>query len=757
MRDAGPVSHRLGAPSSAVPSPGRLRPPDRLPRRGLPAALVVAAVAVSVCSQTAGAGPGRSSPAGRPPVIGTSPVALPETYRDPSAPVGPRVADLLSRMTLAEKVGQMTQTERENATNVPDLVTTLAVGSVMSGAGSGPSENTPAAWADMVDDFQRQALRTRLGIPVLYALDSAHGHANLRGATVFPHNIGLGAAYDPDLQRRIGHITAEETRATGPQWSFDPCLCSVQDDRWGRSYESYSEDPNRVVALETIYDGLQGTGAEKYAADRVLATAKHFAGDGLTQFGSSTNPDGYTIDQGTAITDQAGLWEKAIKQYLPAVRRYDVGTIMPSYSSVDLTENGIGDPIKMHANRDLLTGVLKHRLGFEGFLISDWAAIRSIPDPQAPEETELTGYKVRTAVNAGIDMAGEPHAADRFVRLLAEEVEAGRVPMSRIDDAVRRILTAKFELGLFEHPFTDRSRLDRIGSPEHRAVARRAVAESQVLLRNEHGALPLRRSGEIYVAGSASDDLGRQAGGWTVTWQGDSGDTIEGTSILEGLRALAPDARIVHSVDGTAPVGEAQVAVVAVGEMPYAEGYGDVGGPAWPWSEHPHPSHTMTLTDEDARTVERVCSQVETCVVTLISGRPLVLEPRTFAEVDALVASWLPGSEGAGLADVLFGERQFTGRLPVTWPRSLDQEPINVGDADYDPLFPYGWGLTTRGTATAGTGTDRTIVQRAFRTADSTGSPAKAVHARRIALAEERLVFGSLPSEVRAMIGLGPR
>jgi beta-glucosidase len=549
---------------------------------------------------------------------------------------------------------------------------------VLSGGGSVPTPNEPEAWADMIDRFQRAALATRLHIPILYGIDSVHGDGNMYGATVFPHNIGLGATRDPALVRKVERVTAEETRASGPQWVFAPCVCAARDDRWGRTYESFGEDPRLVERMETAIDGFQAGG--------VLATAKHYAGDGDTVYGTSTNPSGYKIDQGVSITNRRDFWRNALRQYVPAVREHHVATVMPSYSSVDWTEDGVGNPIRMHANRELITGVLKHKLGFKGFVISDWEGIHQLPGDWATQ--------VRTAVNAGIDMFMEPTAYKDFETTVIAEVKAGRVPMSRIDDAVRRILTKKFELGLFEHPFTDRRKLDEIGSPEHHALARRAAAESQVLLKNRHHTLPLDHGSDVYVAGSNADNIGNQAGGWTLTWQGASTNAVPGTTVLDGIRKAAGS--VTYSADASAPVPPGATGVVVVGETPYAEGFGDVGGPQWADDGVPRPPQTMTLSDADRSAVDKVCGAVEHCVVVVVSGRPLIIDAAQRKEIDALVAAWLPGSEGAGVADTLFGRRPFTGKLPVSWPRTLAQEPINLGDPGYDPLYPFGWGLRTR-------------------------------------------------------------
>jgi beta-glucosidase len=603
-----------------------------------------------------------------------------QAYLNAELPVPARVADLLRRMTLEEKVGQMTQAERGAVTDDATLVTTWRLGSVLSGGGSVPAPNTPQAWADMVDRFQAAALQTRLQIPLLYGVDSVHGHGNLLGATVFPHNIGLGSTWDPQLVKRIEHVVAEETRATGPQWAFAPCICVARDTRWGRTYESFSESPWLVSRFAAAIEGFQGSNLA--ATDRVLASAKHYAGDGDTEFGSAAGD--YTIDQGITVTNRQDFARIDLAPYVPAVRQYDAGTVMPSFSSVDWTEDGVGNPIKMHANRELITDVLKGKLEFDGFVISDWEGIHQLPGDWAAQ--------VRTGVNAGIDMF------QSFETTLLGEVRAGRVSQARIDDAVRRILTKKFELGLFEKPYTDRTHLGEVGSAEHRALAREAVAKSQVLLKNSGGLLPLKKNGKVYVAGRNADNLGNQAGGWTLSWQGASGrDRIPGNSILEGIQQVAGN--VTYSEDGSAPTAGSDVAVVAVGETPYAEGFGDVGGPLWAYDPEdggvPREPKSLELQPGDRAVVDKVCGAVAKCVVLVVSGRPQVIAPAQLGKIDALVASWLPGSQGEGVADVLFGDKPFTGKLSHSWPRTADQEPINVGDPNYNPLYPFGWGLRT--------------------------------------------------------------
>jgi beta-glucosidase len=625
-------------------------------------------------------------------------------YLDSAQPVAPRVRDLLSRMTLEEKVGQMTQAERGAVAGDPSQIATLGLGSVLSGGGSTPTPNTPAAWVDMVNEFQSQALSTRLGIPIIYGIDAVHGHGNVYGATIFPHNIGLGSTRDPALVKKVGEATAEEVRATGIPWSFGPCVCVARDERWGRTYESFGEDPALVSQMETIIDGLQGYGRAPIAADHVLATAKHYAGDGDTEYdyaaaaanvGQPWYLQRYTIDQGITVTSRDDFAKVDLAPYTTAIRRHGVRSVMPSFSSVDWIEDGVGDPIKMHANQELITDVLKGQYHFHGFVISDWEGIHQIPDPANPGVGGLTPYKVRVGVNAGTDMFMEPYSAQQFEQLLLAEVNAGRVSQARIDDAVSRILKAKFDLGLFEHPFASADNVDQVGSPAHRAIARQAVAESQVLLKNSGNAVPLSPDANIYVAGRNADNIGNQAGGWTIQWQGASGDIIPGTTILEGIKEVAPQATVTYSIDASAPMTGADVGVVVVGETPYAEGFGDVGGPECGFCTPAQlEEKSLSLQPGDRAVIDKVCDAIETCVVLVVSGRPQVLTDQ-LGKMDALVASWLPGSEGAGVADVLFGKRPFTGKLSMTWPRTEAQVPINVGDSDYDPLFPYGWGLST--------------------------------------------------------------
>jgi beta-glucosidase len=596
------------------------------------------------------------------------PVDEDAAYKQSELPIEERVDDLLARMTLAEKIGQMTQIEK-NSISV-EQITDYGIGSLLSGGGGYPSaENTPEAWLEMVNGYKEAALQTRLGIPLIYGVDAVHGHNNVKGAVIFPHNIGLGAANDPDLMQRIGEVTAVEVAATSIDWNFGPTVAVAQDIRWGRTYESYSEKTDIVSDLAIAYlNGLQG---ESLADPQtILATPKHFVGDGGTVWGTSTT-NNYMIDQGVTEADEATLRAVHLPPYEAAI---DAGaqSIMISFSS--------WGGMKMHAQKYLITDVLKGELGFEGFTVSDWGGIDQI----TPNYYDA----VVTAINAGIDMNMVPYDHNRFINTLTKAVESGDVPMDRIDDAVRRILTVKFKLGLFERPTSDSALLDVVGSDEHRAVAREAVAKSLVLLKNDDGVLPLSKETPlINVAGVAADDIGVQSGGWTIEWQGRTGDITPGTTILEAIQnTVSEDTTVAYNKHGRFDT-PAEVCIAVVGEEPYAEGLGD--------------TDNLTLPVGDKRMLKRLPDQCENITVILLSGRPLVVTD-VIQESDAFVAAWLPGTEGQGVADVLFGDVPFTGNLSFTWPRTNDQLPFDFDQLPTEgcaaPLFPFGYGLTTEDT-----------------------------------------------------------
>ncbi|KVI11280.1 Glycoside hydrolase family 3 [Cynara cardunculus var. scolymus] len=571
-------------------------------------------------------------------------------YKDPKQPVAARVKDLLGRMTMEEKIGQMVQIERISAT--PDIMRHYFIGSLLSGGGSVPNPHaTVVDWINMVNEFQNGSLSTRLGIPMIYGIDAVHGHNNVINATIFPHNIGLGATrqvkVDTDLVKRIGAATAVEVRATGIPYAFAPCIAVCRDPRWGRCYESYSEDTKLVQNMTDMIVGLQGeipNGSRlgvPYVAgkDKVAACAKHFVGDGGTTRG---------IDENNTVINQHDLLSIHMPPYYDSIIK-GVSTVM-------------------------------------GFVISDWEGIDRITSPPHSNYT----YSVQASILAGIDMVMVPNNYTEFINDLTYLVKHKFIPMDRIDDAVSRILRVKFTLGLFENPLADFSLVNEVGSQAHRDIAREAVRKSLVLLKNGKRAdepmLPLpKKASKVLVAGSHADNLGYQCGGWTIGWQGFSGNgNTTGTTILNGIKSVVdpsteisymenPDSEFIKSKNFS-------YAIVVVGEHPYTEMFGD--------------SSNLTIADPGPRIITNVCGQVK-CVVVIISGRPVVIEPYMSA-IDALVAAWLPGSEGQGVADVLFGDHEFTGKLSRTWFRTVDQLPMNIGDPHYNPLFPFGFGLTTK-------------------------------------------------------------
>ncbi|CAB4269101.1 unnamed protein product [Prunus armeniaca] len=582
------------------------------------------------------------------------------------------VKQLLSRMTLKEKVGQMTQIERQVATSA--AIKDFSIGSIFSAPGSLPVEKaSPSDWADMVDGFQRSALESRLGIPLIYGTDAVHGNGNVFGATIFPHNVGLGATRDADLARRIGVATALETRACGIHYNFAPCVAVCKDPRWGRCYESYSEDTEIVSKMTSIVSGLQGQPPQGYpkgypfvaGRNNIIASAKHFVGEGGTEKG---------VNEGNNISSYDDLERIHMRPYLDCISQ-GVSTIMVSYNSW----NGQ----RLHGHSFLLTEILKEKLGFRGFVISDWDGIDQLCEPEG------SNYRlcISLAVNAGIDMVMVPFRYEQFIEELIYLVESGEIPMSRIDDAVERILRVKFVAGLFEHPFTETSLQDIVGCKMHRDLAREAVRRSLVLLKNGKDPmepfLPLERNAKrILVAGTHADDLGNQCGGWTATKYGSSGRITIGTTILEAIKkAVGDDTEIIYEkYPSTETLARQDItfAIVAVGEAPYAEGKGD--------------NSKLVIPLNGADIISSVADKIPSLVI-LISGRPLVLEPWLLEKIDALVAAWLPGTEGDGIADVIFGDHDFEGQLPVTWFKRVEQLPMNAGDNSLDPLYPLGFGL----------------------------------------------------------------
>jgi len=613
-----------------------------------------------------------------------------------------KVAALMKGLSTAQKIGQLIQTERMSIT--PDQVREHHVGSILSGGGSCPGANLPADWTAMNDAYYEASVKSESGIPTLYGVDAIHGHNNVLGATIFPHNIGLGCANDPDLIERIAQVTAKEILATGVEWTFAPTLAAARDMQWGRVYESYSEDPEIITSYaDRFVRGLQGD----LGTDSVIACVKHWIGDGGTKYG---------IDQGDTAISEEELRRIHMPPYLAAIRE-GVLTVMASFNSWK------GD--KLHGHKYLLTDVLKNELGFKGFIISDWDGCDYL-DHDFHKTTAL-------GLNAGIDMFMVSEKWREFANCIREHLRTGAVSMERLDDAVRRILYVKVKYGLFEKPRPAARKWSNhmsFGSAEHREVAREAVRKSLVLLKNENELLPLSKNARILVAGKNADDCGHQCGGFTVAWQGISdnksvvgeslegaitsgygsnagvqkGKIIGGTSIWEGIKAAAPTAQL--NIDGTkADPEKHDVAIVVIGETPYAEGMGDIrqgdntiiemGSMIKGLMKVLHPYgdslELNRLHPEDLRVIKNITDKGIPVAVVMISGRPLIANKELEAS-DAFVAAWLPGSEGAGVADVLFGNHDFRGKLSFTWQKA-EGENYRRGDADYNPLYPFGFGL----------------------------------------------------------------
>ena len=566
---------------------------------------------------------------------------------------------LLSQMTLDEKLGQMTQIDMNGLKDKGDLQRYF-IGSMLSGGDSDPADITAKGWLEVCRDYQDWALKTRLKIPLLYGIDAVHGHNNVDGAVIFPHNVGLGATHNAALVEKAAHITALEVAGTGMHWAFAPCIAVARCERWGRTYESFGESPELVSELGAA--SVRGFQSKLPNGLSLLACAKHFLGDGGTQNG---------VDQGNTVCDESTLRRFYLAPYVSSVKA-GAGSIMVSYSSWN------GE--KMHGQKHLLTDVLKGELGFQGFLVSDWAAIDQLS----------SNYKtdIEQSINAGLDMVmipngpGQKHNYVEFISLLKELVAEGKVPVSRIDDAARRILRTKYQLGLFEHPYADPSLVEAVGSAEHRQVARECVRQSLVLLKNSNHALPLsKKLKTLAVIGRAADDLGIQCGGWTISWQGKTGQVMRGgTTILAALKqGVGRDTKVIYAPDAEGLAG-ADAVVAVVGELPYAEGKGDRAD--------------LRLSNQDTDLIEKAKKSGATVVTVLLSGRPLVLGPALDIS-DAFVAAWLPGTEGEGIADVLLGEYKPAGKLARTWPRSNEDVPGQTAKPDSTkPLFPLGFGLT---------------------------------------------------------------
>lgn len=588
-----------------------------------------------------------------------------------------RVAEILEKMTLEEKVGQMMQPEVRYIT--PEQVKQFHIGSVLNGGGSIAGKDgyaTLAEWVQKADDYYYASVDDSDGavpIPIFWGTDSMHGASNIIGATIFPHNIGLGAMRNPELMEKIGHVTAIETLTSGVDWLFAPTVAVVRNDRWGRTYESFSENPEVVKSYAApMVKGIQGQAntPSLFAEDRLLANVKHFLGDGGTQYG---------IDQGNTIATEKELRDIHGQGYFSALAE-GAQVVMASFNSWN------GE--KVHGNQHLLTDVLKNQMGFDGFVVSDWnghGQVKGCSNESCPQ-----------AINAGIDMVMVPSDWQVLIANTIKSVRQGDIPMSRINDAVTRILRVKMRMGLFDRGAPSQRKFsgkyEFLGSNEHRAVARQAVRESLVLLKNNQNILPLSPKQKVLVAGPAADDIGWASGGWTVTWQGvtDSNkDFPDGTSIYQGIKA------VVEQADGQVELNEAgnfsekpDVAIVVFGEKPYAEMQGDIKHLGYQSNVH-----------VDLKILNKLKDQGIPVVSVFLSGRPLWVNKEINAS-NAFVAAWLPGSEGQGVADVLFSRvngdvnYDFSGTLSFSWPKYRHQEVLNWGDEEYDPLFAYGFGLT---------------------------------------------------------------
>ena len=585
---------------------------------------------------------------------------------------------LMARLTLEEKVGQVIQADISQIK--PEDLKTYPLGSILGGGSSpplgAPDRSPQKPWVDTARAFREGAAQRQGGthIPLIFGMDAVHGNNNVVGATLFPHNIGLGAAHDPELIRRIGRATAAETAAAGFDWAFGPTLAAPRDDRWGRTYEGYSEDPlivrqyagEMILGLQGPVSPYSGGGGGLIQQGHVAASAKHFLGDGGTENGH---------DQGDTRVSEDDLIRLHAQGYVPAINAGTL-TVMASFSSW----NGQ----KMHGNKSLLTDVLKGRMGFDGFVVGDWNG-----------HGQVAGCKPTdcpASLNAGLDMFMAPDSWKALYENTLAEVKSGQIPMARLDDAVRRILRVKAKMGLFQTARPYEGREGVIGSAEHRAVAREAVRKSLVLLKND-GVLPVKASANVLVAGSGADDIGKQSGGWTLSWQGTgnaNADFPNAESIWAGLKSAveAGGGHATLAVDGAFDK-KPDVAIVVFGENPYAEGVGDLKTTL----EYQPGAKT------DLALLKSLKARGVPVVAVFLSGRPLWVNPEINAS-DAFVAAWLPGSEGGGIADVLVGDKagkprnDFQGKLSFSWPKTAAQFSLNRGDKGYDPQFAYGYGLT---------------------------------------------------------------
>ncbi|MEM6554540.1 MAG: glycoside hydrolase family 3 N-terminal domain-containing protein [Pseudomonadota bacterium] len=611
-------------------------------------------------------------------VAEAKPVITPENWPAVETPpldpeVEARIDAIMAKMTLEQKVGQTIQADSGSVT--PEQVKQYRLGSVLSGGNSAPGPDPYAdaqTWLEAADAYYEASLDpegVEIPIPTIWGIDAVHGHANLKGAVVFPHNIGLGAANNPDLIEEIYTVTAKELRVSGHDWTFAPTLAVPQNDRWGRTYEGFSESPDIVASYgDRIVYGLQGRVGDPDFLDfeHVLTSAKHFVGDGGTKDG---------VDQGDAVISEAELRDIHAAGYVTAIGA-NAQTVMASFSAWN------GE--RMHGQKELLTDVLKGQMNFNGFVVGDWNGHALIPG--------CTSTDCPESLNAGVDMYMAPDSWEGLWQSTYEHVQSGRIPMERLDDAVRRILRVKINAGLFDNPVKPSERPlsgdeSLLGAPEHRAVARQSVRESLVLLKNNDALLPLDPGQTILVVGDGANSITKVAGGWTLSWQGGGYPNEEfpnGETILSGLSEVinANGGNLIFDPEGTSDV-DADIVIAVYGEDPYAEFQGDVADMDF----RPNGFDTDLLEAYQARGMKTVS--------VFLSGRPLWTNPE-INDSDAFVAAWLPGSEGGGIADMLFRTDpsfEFTGRLSYSWPKLATQVELNVTKTPYDPLFAFGYGL----------------------------------------------------------------
>ncbi|MBN1959863.1 MAG: glycoside hydrolase family 3 protein [Deltaproteobacteria bacterium] len=595
-----------------------------------------------------------------------------------------KITDIIANMTLAQKIGQMVQADTANIS--PDEVRQYYIGSILSGGDAFPVTGKTSLvtdWLKFADEYWQASMSTdaKVKIPLLYGIDAVHGHARIFGATVFPHNIALGATRNPDLVRRIGVATAIQLRATGHDWTFAPCLAVARDDRWGRTYESFSEDPTiaRIYGQYMVEGLQQNIDAAKVKNGvwfkGVMATAKHFIGDGNTLGG---------IDQGISILSPIEMINIHGQGYYGALAA-GAQSVMASYSSWETKKYKINEG-KVHGSKLLLTKILKEKMGFDGLLISDWDAIGQVEG--------CTNSDCARAVNAGLDMIMLSKDYKEFITNTIAQVKNGEIPIARINDAVTRILRVKLRAGIFALPKP--SKRYYAGDPlhlVHHKLAREAVKQSIVLLKNNNHTLPLKRQQKVLVVGKNANSIPNQCGGWTLTWQNTSNrnaDFPNGTTILDGIKKIVGVKNVTYSIEAKkVDVRNYDTVIAVIGETPYAEMKGDIGfGETLEHAE---------LYPEDIGVLQRVSGKAVPVVTIFISGRPLYTN-KEINHSDAFIAAWLPGTEGAAVAEMLFyynkGSDDFTGKLPFSWPKNGCQTPLNIGDKNYDPLFAYNFGLS---------------------------------------------------------------